>query len=213
MKELNRILAENFECFINKSYRGVHEQTLLGQLTGGQLRKFSGETQEEAMRRLIEDVCYFNGLKYGDFELVKGDIKNAGVVVTNPGGSVNIGVDWHLYIYNKLVLVNECKSYLDAAFLSRAYAYINMIKQHEGNEDVKSIVTALESAVDQNTLNFYMYNDVIDRCYFFTAGKRLSVKPLYLKENWRPLNTHTVISMVSFIDGVVKENIEKYARA
>ncbi len=207
MSELQRILAENFECYISKRYRDIHSKNALQLLKGGQLRKFSGSTQEEAMNRLISDTCYLNGLTDDDFSLVKGDIKGNGVTVSNPGGDVTVGVDWHLYIRGKLVLINECKSYLDAAFLARAHAYMSKIKSYKGNSEVKSMVTSLERAIDINTYNYYMYGDVIDRCYFFTAGTRTSFKPMYIKKYWKNLNMYTIANMIKFIDDTVKESL------
>lgn len=206
-KDLITVLAGHFEDYINNAYEDVHDRTCVGKLPGGELRKFSGDVQENVMYNLIEEVCFANKLGSNDFIIKKGDLKGNGFIISNPGGTITVGVDWHLYVGDRLILVNECKSYLDAAFLSRAYSYIERIKNVSGNENVKSIITSMEKAVDSSSLGHYMHGSVIDDCYFFLPGTRQSGKPIYLKEYWRPMNKLIIESMIIFIDTVIKESI------
>ncbi|MCK4454449.1 hypothetical protein KAU51_03905 [Candidatus Parcubacteria bacterium] len=205
--DIVKSLAKGFENHVNNMYKIMHERNSLRLMSGGKLRKFSGKIQEQAMLELITNTCLAGGLCYSEFAIEKGDAKHNGLLVSNSGGSIRVGVDWHLYIKGRLVLINECKSYLDTAFLSRAYSYMDKIKSVPGNENVKSIVTSMETAIDYKALAYYMYDSVIDRCYFFLSGSRQSVKPIYLIENWKPINRSVVEDMITFILGVIKENI------
>lgn len=200
-------LADGFETHVKSMYKIVHDQNSSKLLTGGKLRKYSCDIQEQAMFELITNTCLATGLCYNEFDIKKGDTKSNGLLISNPGGSIMVGVDWHLYIRNRLVLINECKSYVDVPFLSRAYSYMDKIKKVSGNENVKSIVTAMEPALSHNALGFHMHDSVIDACYFFLSGSRMGNKPIYLVENWKPINKIIVEEMIVFIMTVIEDNI------
>lgn len=205
--EIIKSLTMGFEQHVNRMYKTMHDQNSLKLMPGGKLRKYSGAIQEQAMFELITNICLTSGLCYTEFTIEKGDTKHNGLLISNPAGSVNIGVDWHLYIKGELVLINECKSYLDTAFLSRAYSYMDKIKKIPGNENVKSVITSMEIAIDPKALAYYMYDSVVNRCYFFLSGTRTSEKPIYLVENWKPINKVVVEDMITYISNIVKENI------
>lgn len=205
--EIIKSLIDGFENHVKLMYKTIHDQNSLKVLSGGKLRKSSCEIQEQAMLEVITNVCLTKGLCYNEFNIEKGDIKNNGLLISNSGGSIRVGVDWHLYIKGKLVLINECKSYLDAPFLSRAYSYMDKIKRVPGNENVKSMITSMEASLSNNALGYYTYDSVIDACYFFLPGLRMGEKPIYLIENWKPINRIVVEEMILFIAGIVEDNI------
>ena len=207
-KEMYKLLSEHFECTINNMYKDVHTMTDNNLLSGGELRGHSCKIQEQTMHDLLYNICLINNIPTEKITIVKGDVKGNGLTISNEGGYVNIGVDWHVYLYGELVLVNECKSYLDAAFMSRAYTYIRSIKENTEYANVKSLITCMEKSLNCNTLGFYMHDDVIDHCSFLMPGTRRSTQPLYLREYWKSVNKEAVCNLITFIDTTIKEYVD-----
>lgn len=202
-----KLLADKFENDIKSKYKLMHDKNLSGLPEGGKQRGSSCKIQEQVMFELITNICLAIGLYHNDFIIKKGDLKGNGFIISNPGGMIDVGVDWHLYIKDRLVLINECKSYLDTPFLSRAHSYIDRIKKVPGNEGVKAIITSMENSTKSEALGFFMYDSVIDGCYFFLFGSREAKKPIYLAENWKQINRVEIERMITFIITVIKDNI------
>jgi len=102
-------------------------------------------------------------------------------VVEGDGSSAlfkNHKLDIHVFYESKLVLVIECKSYLDSCYLSRAVQDFNILYFFDYN--VRCLLIALQNCVSESAMNLYKHLDKTkSQCFILLNEKRESKKPLY----------------------------------
>lgn len=89
----------------------------------------------------------------------------------------NIQVDWHVYKDNKLVLIIECKTYLDVCYLKRAIDDFETIRKIK--PDVPAIIFAGQDAVGKDTWGYYREEYEFDTFFVNQSKKRSSSKPIF----------------------------------
>ena len=192
-------ITESIADQIDRAYSEIHKVS--HSMEGGQLRAWSGTLVEDAVHRLIYKFCGQNFNHILPFNLLKGD--RDCTTATNAVGSIKLGLDRHLRIKNRLVLMAECKAYLDAAFLSRAIHSSKLIKR-DLNYDATAIIVALENTVSDNTLKFYLHEGGIDGVFFLMDGQRNSEKPIYYPEYKKLVNRNSMYELVKNIDKIFR---------
>lgn len=151
--------------------------------TGGENRKYSGETVESCINIIIDMFRkYYPSL---DIE-VRGDSDKIKVYGKNGVAFTEESVDKHVYINGEFVLAIECKTYLDKCYLQRAADDFRLIRKGVGHP-IQTWVVSLENAISDMAYNFFMYQDDdtnIDKCFFLSDGKRASNRPIYKNRNF-----------------------------
>ena len=106
-----------------------------------------------AVGRLYENLCY-NIIKEVDPSLTI--LKNDYLTLHSKSGQFKldkIQVDWHVYRGSELLLIVECKTYLDLCYLKRAIDDFETIRKIKGN--VPAIVFSGQDGVSDDAWGFY----------------------------------------------------------
>ena len=190
------------ECtdYHNKSYNDLFINITNGGISKGGVRAFSGKHIETLTKRIMKWCLNNHGIT--NFEIIKGDVRGKGIMIYNDGGSVSIGVDWHLFIDNELVLTVECKSYLDKCYLQRAESEFRSIKEHSKN--VKTLIVSGELGVGESTLGYFMALGTVDKSLYLCDGKRSSMKPVWKEEFFKHINRDSLESVIDYINNCVR---------
>lgn len=106
----------------------------------------------------------------------------------------NIQVDWHVYRKDTLVLIIECKTYLDVCYLKRAIEDFETIRKVQRN--VPAVIFSGQNAVGQNAWDFYNDEYRFD-CFFINTEKRRSKNPVY--KSCDPLDTEEIRRFAEYV--------------
>lgn len=127
--------------------------------------------------KLYEDLCYHILNKIDpSLKIVKNDYLTV-YSKSKKYKIKNIQVDWHVYKDNELVLIIECKTYLDVCYLKRAIDDFETIRKVK--KDIPSIIFAGQNAVGKNAWGYYSEEYNFDTFFVNTTKKRNSKKPIY----------------------------------
>lgn len=165
------------ESIVNQAYQFIlerfSEQRKLEHASdvGGKLRTFSGDTVEQLVRMIWNELASKHGC---DAKVVKGD--DAPIKVTDEDGNyIEESVDQHCYIGDNLVLTVEAKTYLDKCYMQRADSDFALMR--EGNNvPFSTVIVSIENSVKDSSYRFFMKRGNIDKVFFLADGKRNSKK-------------------------------------
>lgn len=181
-------LQKYINHYENHLDKATAKATVLG--AGGQVRASTSNLVES-----LAELIWTNE--------TNGSVRVDTYTISNPqGDTLDFSVDKHCYSVNgKLKLILECKAYLDRCYLLRADHDMEMIKTSLGkkNRDVKFAILALETAVSENALKFYLGRDNIDDVFFLLGGKRVSSKPIWKTEYRKQINEQLLSKVVSYV--------------
>jgi hypothetical protein len=175
--------------------------------TGGENRKYSGETVESCIDVIINMFKEF----YPSLNIeVRGDSDKIKVYGKN-GAFTEESVDRHIYINGKFALAIECKTYLDKCYLQRAADDFRLIKKGTKNS-IQTWVVSLENAISDMAYNFFMYEDdntYINECFFLSDGKRASSRPIYKNNNFETrLNIDKIQYMIEKFENFFNQYVK-----
>lgn len=146
----------------------IHKLEEASVLTGGPLRQKMGDMVENFVDEIWLSLCE----KYPTVNatITRGP-SDPIKIVDKDGNSITESVDRHCYINNKLIAVIECKTYLDKCFMQRADSDFHLMKTSNCFE---TIIVAFETAVADDSFNFFMNQGNIDNVYFLADSRRNS---------------------------------------
>lgn len=174
-------------------------------MTGGQNRKYSGETVEMVINKVIDRFKE----KYPMLKIeIRGDDDKIKVKGKDGVSFTEESVDKHIYINGNLELIIECKTYLDKCYLQRASDDFRLIKKGV-KRPLEAWIVSLENAVSDMAYNFFMYQDdniYVNKCFFLSNGKRSSAKPIYKNYETR-LNIDNIREMIKNFDNFLNNFI------
>jgi hypothetical protein len=113
----------------------------------------------------------------------------------------NIQVDWHVYKDNKLILIIECKTYLDVCYLKRAIDDFETIRKIKKN--VPAIVFAGQNAVGKNAWGFYKEEYDFESFFVNTTKNRNSSKPIY--KTCDPLDVEEIGRFENYVRKIISQ--------
>ena len=163
--------------------------------SGGQLRRFSGETVEELPQLVWNSLLQEHGCAG---RIVKED-KDPIRITDNDGNFVDESVDQHCYIGNNLVLAIESKTYLDKCYLQRA-DYDFMLMKNGTDKQFATVILSLEDSIMDSSYNFFMGRGNIDRCFILADGKRNSDKDKRIYNNPERVRIEYIEEFVDYMD-------------
>lgn len=167
-------------------------------MTGGQNRKYSGETVE----KVVDNIINMFKEKYPTLKIeIRGDKDKIKVRGKDGISFTEESVDRHIYINDNLELIIECKTYLDKCYLQRASDDFRLIKKGV-DHSIKAWIISLENAVSDMAYNYFMYQDddiYVNKCFFLSNGKRVSSRPIYRNYDIR-LNIEYIQEMIKNFD-------------
>jgi len=174
---------------------------------GGRIRYMNGALGEKLSETAWAAVGSHYANLYGfKFETLKGDERK--IECTNENGNaIQMQVDRHQYIDGDLIHIEECKAYLDRCYLIRASDDCRMIRKYT-KSNISSSVLAIENSVKKESYDFIMDEGHIGSVSFLTDGKRSSTKPIWKKENHKPLNHKKLKEYVQSIMDVFEERLK-----
>jgi hypothetical protein len=160
--------------------------------SGGEIRAKNGDIWEHLSIKI--------------FNLVAKELNNGFKAVKGDNSLINgHQVDVHCFNNNnKLILIQECKSYLDLAYAKRTISDFETIQNSIGY-GIPSIVLAGEDSVKKESLENLKKSDIIDEIFYLVDGKRNSKKPWWKIEFDKPINS---ISLAKYIDFIIKIQLE-----
>jgi len=197
------LLVEKIINKIESAYEDIHSD--YRKMSGGDQRSWSGNLVEDTVRELLSEFCSEYYFEIFPSQLIKGE--SDGLVLHNSGGFIKVKLDWHLYIKDRLALVIECKSYLDSSFLNRAVNSTSLIRRSVGY-NVPSIVVALEKALSDDALNFWLAEREVDDVFFLMDGARKSSEPIYKPEYRKDVNAGVLHALVDKLYNIIRGNME-----
>lgn len=143
---------------------------------GGRIRTKNGHFVEAIVDAIVDHVRDSHGLTN-----VR-SVKNDRISIRSASGyEKKHSVDRHIYVGDRLVHVIECKTYLDACYLERAYNDMRYFKKYV-DPTVTTTVVALEDNCAESAKAFYAddFDNVIDGIFILMKGKRLSSRPMWM---------------------------------
>jgi hypothetical protein len=194
-KVTNEIITYYEKCW------NENEQLCMKDNTGGQIRSKRGDMVEMIAEQAWNSICDMLNVQH--LVACKKGTKDY-LRIVSPNGFVKMHqTDRHHYFNDKIVLVTECKSYLDSCYYERACMDFKIFKQHD--EDIKCIILSLEESMNIDTQNFYndIFNNCVDRVFYLCKGKRSSSKPIYKKEFKKNLDNILVSNYVKHLLNVI----------
>lgn len=178
----------------NEGYSIVHEHVDNDSITRGNLTSFSCLHVETLVYNILTWCLQYNNIS--NFEIVKGDKRN-GIPINNGGGTISVGVDWHVYVNGSLFMVIECKSRIDKGFLeSTSFNFTNLKKHY----DVVTIMASLEDGTSVDTLGFFRYSGAFDNIVVLCDGNRNPTKPIWRREHFKKINKNKLLSFINYIN-------------
>jgi hypothetical protein len=155
----------------------------------------------DAVGKLYETLCY-NILQEIDPSLKV--LKNDYLTLYSKSGNNkldNIQVDWHVYKKDKLILIIECKTYLDVCYLKRAIDDFETIRKIKKN--VPAIVFAGQDAVGKDTWNYYNEEYEFETFFLNMTKKRSSSKPIF--KTCDPLDETEIKRFVKYVSKIISK--------
>ena len=113
---------------------------------------------------------------------------------------IDLQVDQHIYVNNKLVGVFEIKSYADDPMLMRASNDVRRIKSDKG--DIKGFVLSIEKAAKIETEKYILNENYIDKVFYLTDGTRSSSRPLYKPEFRKEIKKEELSALYNTIENL-----------
>lgn len=164
------------------------------QLEAGQLRNFSGTIVEDMIELIWNRISsLYPNIKA---KIIRGSLKPYHIE-DSCGNYIDESVDKHCYINDEMVLIIECKTYLDKCYMQRADSDFNLMKTY--NKTFDSIIISLENAIADNSYNFFMGRGNIDKVYYLASGKRNSKKEKRIYNNPQRIEKELIKEL---IDGI-----------
>ena len=198
-------IAQALKSDVEYAYALLQMKNATNGVFGGSVRQTAGEILEKNVMRTLHKVCVLAGLNTENFKLVKGDTLGKGVKCTNVAGSVNAGVDCHLFINDVLTIAIECKTYLDARNIVAGLTHLRTLKE---KHNTTTLFLSLEDAINRDTLNYYLLEGKINAALFLMHGKRSSARPIYLKEFTKEIDINTAFDFVNLLYATVRAHIK-----
>jgi len=140
---------------------------------GGKIRTKNGHFVERIVDIIVDHVRE-------NLKNVR-SVKNDRISIRSASGyEKKHSVDRHIYVDDRLVHVVECKTYLDACYLERAYNDMRYFKKYV-DPTITTTVVALEDNCAESAKAFYAddFDHVIDGIFILMKGKRLSSRPIW----------------------------------
>lgn len=186
---MNNLHINEIIEFYNSEIKDIkNKYTQIGQ---GATRDLMGNLYQNICKKIIHAVDKDLHVKKNDYLTLRSKSKKY---------SLNkIQVDWHVYRDNDLLMIIECKTYLDASFLKRAIDDFETIRKIK--KSVPSVIFSGQNAVGKNAWGFY--NDEYDfDSFFINTEKRRSKNPVYKSCN--PLDEEEIRRFAEY----VRKNIQ-----
>jgi hypothetical protein len=199
-------VIEDIVALIKASY--ARHQALVHELSaapgangrGGAMRTENGRFVEH----LIDEIVRHAGVP----GLVSK--KNDPMIIRTANGHIKRhSVDRHIYLDDRLVHVVECKTYLDACYLERAYNDMRLFRKYV-DPGVGTTLLALEDDCAEDAKRFYAddFDGALDAIYILMRGKRLSRRPMWKRDFTKPLDDELLRAFVTrFLDSIGHESL------
>lgn len=172
-------------------------------MTTGKLRDRSGKIMEDTVELLYNEIRK-------NYTYISSKIKTGNqdfILCVNPGGKMKAQVDKHCYVDEKLILLIEVKTYLEASYLKRAKTDVYDIKMAVENPIQAIIVAAEYASIHKETLGYLMWDQKIDKIFYLIDwnihGRRSPSKPLYKIP--KPLSREKLKILINYIINYFEE--------
>ena len=163
--------------------------------SGGKMRGCRGEHIEQFVREVVFSIKHVFDV---DVTAIKGDKDKKTLTLQHDGSPLTKDhqVDIHIYRDGVFVSAIECKAYLDSCYYVRACDDFRLFDKFEYN--IKKYVFALENSIDQKTKAFtdIITDNTCDNIFYILDGKRVSTKPVYMKQFRKPINRDRLADFV-----------------
>ena len=119
----------------------------------------------------------------------------------------DVQVDHHVYLRDELVLIIECKTYLDKSMLIRAVDEFKNIRKHHAITSDKVLPTAIFTGqfdVNKNTFGFFNSTNSFDTFVVNSTRKRNSKLPLH--KTLDPLDVNRLQQFADYVDNIVNNS-------
>lgn len=195
-------LAQRLTSDTNYAFSLYHYNNKMALLKGGKLRNTSKDLVEKLVYRALHQCAILAGLKKDEYSVVKGDGKN-GITLTNSGGSITTGLDWHLSIGDKLVLCVECKTYFDGTRMQLVDWLCGFLKER----GTATMSVHMERAAADSTEGFFQARNKLDSSHYLMDGIRRSSKPIYMEEFRKDVLGDRMFTLVTQMYTTIKNNM------
>ncbi len=192
------------EKLYNKALTDIDKLTKIPN-SGGKIRARNGKLGEkisEIAWKMVGD--YYIKTQNIAFDTIKGSKKK--ITCKNKGGILKVQVDRHQFINEKLVHVEECKSYLDRCYFERAQVDFDRIKKHHKN--VSTSILSLEDSIAKESYDFLMAEGDVDKVSYLLDGKRSSELPYWKPGSIKNMNLQKTESYVNYIISIFEREVK-----
>tara|TARA_E500000305_G_scaffold42859_1_gene33191 strand:+ start:324 stop:926 length:603 start_codon:yes stop_codon:yes gene_type:complete len=116
-------------------------------------------------------------------------------------------VDLHVYLRDELVLIIECKTYLDSSMLDRAISEFTKIRTHHAITSDKVLPCAVftgQQCVNEESFNFLHEEEPFDMFVTNKTPNRSSKLPIF--QTLDPLNVNVLTQFATYVDNIVNNS-------
>ena len=165
---------------------------------GGEVRAIMGSLFETIAYQICMLVNPNLVILHNDYKTLTLEDKD-GNIFTN-----DVQVDHHVYLRGELVLVIECKTYLDKSMLTRAIKEFEGIRNDHAITSNKVLPCAIltgQNSVNKNRLGYANCEQPFDLFLLNSTEKRSSKKPIY--QTFDPLDVNKCQRFADYIYNIV----------
>ena len=116
-------------------------------------------------------------------------------------------VDLHVYLRDELVLIIECKTYLDSSMLDRAISEFTKIRKHHAITSDKVLPCAVftgQQCINEESFNFLHEEEPFDMFVTNKTPNRSSKLPIF--QTLDPLNVNVLTQFATYVDNIVNNS-------
>ena len=113
-------------------------------------------------------------------------------------------VDLHVYLRDELVLIIECKTYLDNSMLDRAISNFKLIRRHvklTTDKVLPAVVFTGQKCINDETFMFNKEEEPFDQFVVNSTPNRNSKLPLH--KTLDPLNVNMLTQFADYVYNIV----------
>ena len=157
----------------------------------GAVRDLTGKLYENLCNKILKEIDPKLSIRKNDYLTLP---SKSGKYKLN-----NIQVDWHVYKDDELILIIECKTYLDVCYLKRAIDDFETIRKIKRN--VPAVIFAGQNAIGKNAWGYYKEEYEFETFFISTTKKRSSKKPLYKTKD--PLDIIEIKRFAEYVSKII----------
>lgn len=197
--KMENILNKIVDCYVNN----ISSETLYNENSnaGGKIRYKNGDLVENMVKIILNDLCQLNNIS--NFKIT--GKKEDSIRVHSKNGYIDVSTDVHFYVNDKPIIFIECKTYLDKCYFDRANSDFKHFKNIDTNKNC--IIVSLENSIAPNAENYFMDQGNTDKIFYLVDGKRISKKPIWKNEFYKPMNIEVLSNLINHLNEIIKQHM------